>query len=115
MRNINDVRFDLKQWGDFWSRQEQGQGYASKSNVEQLRETLQTGCSIQGTGHLISHCADNMHVPDHISVIDKLLHALSPKCKMALRQRYINKGRILYFSTSKEFLFWVGKAERELL
>lgn len=114
MRTIKNVRFELQQWGDFWSRQEIGQGYASKSNVDQLRETLETGCSIQGTGHLVNS-ADNIFVPNHIAVTDLLLEVLPPKCKIAIRQRYINKGQILYFTNSKDFLFWVGKAERELM
>ena len=35
---------------------------------------------------------------------------LSPRCKTAIRQRYINKGQILYFSDAKTFLFWIKKA-----
>jgi len=114
MRTIKDVRFELKQWGNFWCRQEVGQGYASKSNVDQLRETLETGCSIQGTGHLVNG-SDSIFVPEHIATTDKLLELLPQKCKIAVRQRYINKGKIIYFTNKKDFLFWVGKAERELM
>jgi hypothetical protein len=115
MRDIKEVRYELMQWGSFWARQEEGKGWSSKSNIQQLRETLQTGCSIQGTGHLVNHCSDSIYVPKHIEIIDEAIAILHPKCKVAIRQRYINKGRILYFDTRKDFLFWVLKAERELL
>ena len=115
MRTIKDVRFELKQWGDFWARQEEGQGYSSKSNVQAIKEACQVGCASSSDLHLFSHRADSIFVPAHIEVIDHDLERLGLLCIKALRQRYVNKGQILYFSDKNIFLFWVGKAERELL
>ncbi|NQY65346.1 MAG: hypothetical protein HRT38_16840 [Alteromonadaceae bacterium] len=115
MRTIKDVRFELNLWGKFWARQEEGQGYSSKSNVQAIKEACQVGCASSSDLHLFSHRADSIYVPAHITVIDESLERLSPKCITALRQRYVNKGQILYFSNKEIFLFWVKKAERELL
>ena len=92
-----------------------GQGYASKSNVEALRETLQIGCSIQGTAHLVSHLADNIRVPDFIEDLDREISSLSQECKVALRLRYICRGNIFLFSSKKMYVFWLKRAERQLL
>ena len=115
MRTIKDVRFELKQWGDFWARQELGQGYSSKSNVQAIKEACLVGCASSSDLHLFSHRADSIYVPAHIEMIDHDLERLSPRCITAIRQRYVSKGRILYFSDKATFLFWVKKAERELL
>ena len=115
MRTIKDVRFELKQWGDFWARQELGQGYSSKSNVQAIKEACQVGCASSSDLHLFSHRADSIFVPAHIEVIDHDLERLSSRCITALRQRYVNKGQVLYFADKETFLFWVKKAERELL
>jgi hypothetical protein len=115
MRSIKDVQFELKQWGNFWGHQEEGQGYSSKSNVQAIKEACEVGCAGSSTIHLFSHRADSIHVPDYIERIDDRMKSLSHQCKTAIRQRYINRGRILYFVDAKTFLFWIKKAERELL
>ena len=115
MRTIKDVRFELKQWGNFWARQEEGRGYSSKSNVQAIKEACQVGCASSSDLHLFSHRADSIFVPANIQLIDHELERLSRKCITALRQRYVNKGQILYFTDKQIFLFWVKKAERELL
>ena len=115
MRTIKDVRFELKQWGNFWARQEEGREYSSKSNVQAIKEACQVGCASSSDLHLFSHRADSIFVPAHIKVIDHELERLRPIYITALRQRYVNKGQILYFADKKTFLFWVNKAERELL
>jgi hypothetical protein len=114
MRTINDVQLELKQWGNFWARKEEGQGFSSKSNVQALKEACEVGCASSSTLHLFSS-SDSVHVPDYIERIDDRMKSLSHQCKTAIRQRYVNKGEILYFSDAKTFLFWVKKAERELL
>lgn len=115
MRTIKEVRFELRQWGSFWAQQEEGQGYSSKSNVQAIKEACEVGCASSSTLHLFNHRADSIHVPDHIALTDKSLARLSPMCMIAIRQRYINRGKVLYFGDKKAFLFWIGKAERELL
>ena len=115
MRTIKDVQYDLRLWGNFWARQEEGQGYSSKSNVQAIKEACQVGCASSSTLHLFNNTADSIHLPKHIESIDNSLESLGHQCKIALRQRYINKGKRLYFEDKKAFLFWVRKAERELL
>ena len=115
MRTIKDVRSELKQWGDFWVRQEEGQGYSSKSNVQAIKEACEVGSASSSDLHLFSHRADSIFVPAHIEVIDSNLEKLSSRCITAIRQRYVNKGQILYFSDKESFLFWLKKAERELM
>lgn len=115
MRTIKDVQFELKQWGNFWAQQEEGQGYSSKSNVQAIKEACEVGCASSSTLHLFSYRSDSIHVPDYIDAIDQRMKELNMQCKVAVRQRYISRGQILYFSDARTFLFWVRKAERELL
>ncbi len=115
MRTIKDVQYDLRLWGNFWARQEEGQGYSNKSNIQAIKEACEVGCASSSTLHLFKNTANSIHVPKHIEGIDNSIGNLDPKCKVALRQRYINRGKILYFADLKAFLFWVRKAERELL
>ena len=109
------MRLELKQWGDFWACQEEGRGYSSKSNVQAIKEACQVGSAISSDLHLFSHRADSIYVPAHIEVIDHYLEILSPECITALRQRYVTKGQVFYFADKETFLFWVKRAERELL
>ena len=115
MRTIKDVRFELKQWGHFWARQEEGQGFSSKSNVQAIKEACEVGSASSSDLHLFSHRSDSIFVPAHIEEIDHDLERLNPKCITAIRQRYVTKGLILYFEDKKTFLYWVTKAERGLL
>lgn len=115
MRAIKDVQFELSQWGKFWSKQEEGQGYSSKSNVQAIKETCEVGCASSSTLHLFSGSSDSIYVPDHIQNTDNRIILLDRQCKTALRQRYINRGQIRYFADAKSFLFWINKAEREML
>jgi hypothetical protein len=114
MRTIKDVQSELKQWGNFWARQEAGQGFSSKSNVQAIKETCEVGCASSSTLHLYSS-ADSIHVPDYIEVIDNSLEKLSRNCRAAIRQCYVNKSIKLSSEDKKAFLFWLRKAERELL
>ncbi len=115
MRTIKDVQFELKQWGNFWAQQEEGQGYSSKSNVQAIKEACEVGCASSSTLHLFSHRSESIHVPECIQYTDDRIILLDHQCKTAIRQRYINRGQILYFSDARTFMFWVKKAERELL
>jgi len=107
MRKINEVRHELKIWGNYWYHMEKGQGYSNKSNIELLRETLRLGKAITGTGHLVSHLADNIKVPDHIAGIDLIVNQLQTHHRVAIRQFYINGRKI------RSRL--LNEAERELL
>ena len=107
MKTIQDVRADLKYWGNFWARQEQGQGYAKKSNIEALRETLQRGCAVIGTSYLNNMLAENIKVPDDINKIGIAVNSLSIEHRIAIRVFYVNAAY------SKK-TFTVQRAEIEL-
>jgi hypothetical protein len=115
MRAIKDVQHELKLWGRFWAKQEEGQGFSSKSNVQAIKEACEVGCASSSTLNLFSHRSDSILVPDYIESIDGRLSILDHRFKTAIRQRYINKGQIRYFADAKSFLFWINKAEREML
>ena len=115
MKTLNEVRLELSHWGNFWYNQEQGQGYASKSNIQTLRETLQVGCAIQGTSHLINNRADSINVPDYILEIGNKVDRLKPDYIKAIRQRYVIGKGVYLFTNIKVFLKLIDKAEIALL
>ena len=114
MRTINDVRNELELWSDFWIRRVKGQGYASKSNVQKLKEVCETGCAIQGTSHFINNRSESILVPVHIQEIGYKIDRLEVGHKQAIRQRYISP-RVFLFSEKNIFLKLLGQAEREML
>ena len=115
MKTLYDVRLELSHWGKFWHHQEQGQGYASKSNIQTLRETLQVGCAIQGTSHLINDQADSINVPDYILEIGNKIDRLKPDYVKAIRQRYVIGEGVYLFTNKKIFFKLIDKAEIALL
>lgn len=115
MRTIKEVRLELRTWGNYWSRQEQGQGWPSKSPTQKLREACQIGCAVSSDLHLFSDNSDNMNVPDHIAATCALVDQLEHKYKSAIRQKYISKINIGIFPDHKNFMFWLRKAEKSLL
>ena len=115
MKTINEVRQELIIWGEFWYHQEKGQGYASKSNVQMLRETLETGCTIKGTSHLINHRADSINVPEYILEIGNKIDRLKPDYIKAIRQRYVIGKGVYLFTNNKIFIKLIDKAEIALL
>ena len=115
MRTIKEVRLELRTWGNFWARQEAGQGWPSKSPTERLRESCQVGCAASSDLHLFSGNSESMNVPDHISAICASVEQLENKHKSAIRQKYVSKKGIGEFSNHKTFMFWLRNAEKALL
>jgi len=115
MRTINEVRQELRLWGNFWSNKKKGQGYASKSNLQSLSETLQIGCAIQGTSYLVNHCSDSIHVPEHVNQIGVAIDKLKPEYIKAIRQRYVVSKGVFLFNNKKLFLRVIDKAEVALM
>ena len=93
-KSIKDVRRTMQLWGNFWASQESLQGYASKSNIQALKETLDVGCAAQGTLHLYSHLADNMYVPPHIEEIDEAIKHLTQNQRLSISQKYIKRKKV---------------------
>jgi len=91
---IETVREHLRAWGKYWSKQREGQGYASVSITEQCCKILQTQVFSQGTSHLSSHLADSIHVPDWVQVIDEATNELTEAQKAYIKLKYINFKKV---------------------
>lgn len=92
--NIKDTRRLLTRWGNFWRRQEMGQGYASKSPTLKLKEVLELGCASPGTTHLISHMSMSIFEPEDFKDVTAVLEQLAPELVSAIVQRYIKRERV---------------------
>ncbi len=102
--NIKRLRSELKAWGRYWARQEQGQGYASRSACDRLSEPF----TPRGCGGTRDHLP-----PDHINRYDMKVYCLAHDCRRALRAQYICKGQwpLMGFDSEKTFLYWLRRAE----
>ena len=106
--NIKQLRSELKAWGRYWAKQEQGQGYASRSACDRLSEPF----TPRGCGGTRDHIP-----PDHINRYDMKVYCLAHDCRRALRAKYICDGKwpLLGFDCFKTYKFWLVKAEIELI
>lgn len=91
---INDLRAELKAWGNFWAAKEALQGYASKSVTARCCEVLQTGIWASSDRYLFSHHADNIYVPWYINRVDVAVVTLPPPQRAAVTKRYIKSQRL---------------------
>ncbi|QQX78533.1 hypothetical protein JK628_13175 [Shewanella sp. KX20019] len=107
MMNIKQLRSELKAWGRYWARQEQGQGYASRSACDRLGEPIRQTCSGGNSDHM---------PPDYITELDSHIGRLSPNCKRAIRAHYVCKGqwKLMGFDSQKSYIYWLRRAELEL-
>lgn len=103
---IKQLRKELTQWGRYWSNKEYGQGHASRSACDKLGE-------VRCFGSVISEAA----VPAHIANYDRKITRLSHDCRRALRVHYICKRNwaLVEFDSEKSYLYWLKRAERQLL
>jgi hypothetical protein len=111
IENIKDVRLQLKTWGKFWSRQCEGQGFSSKSNVQSVKESCDVGCASTSTLHLFSGLSDNIMVPGDIKLIDDMISKLPAELIAVIALRYRNESIVLNNRQWKV----LRKAEHELL
>ncbi|MCG9732381.1 hypothetical protein L1D44_21680 [Shewanella sp. Isolate13] len=106
--NIKQLRSELKAWGRYWAKQELGQGYGSRSACDYLSEPF-----------IASSCGGSRdHIPpDHINRYDMKVWCLAHDCRRAIRAQYICEGewRLLGFDSKKTFLFWLRRAEMNLV
>ena len=108
LMNMKKLRKELKVWGRYWAQQEQGQGYASRSACDRLKEPFTPSSNGGSRDHM---------PPEHINFYDVKVYKLTPDCRRALRAQYIcnKQWQVLGFDSKKTFLFWLLRAERALL
>jgi hypothetical protein len=105
LKTIKQVRKDLRIWGSFWARAEQGQGYARQSVTARICEMLRTQVVSSSDLHLYSNQADSLFVPLHIEEIGNVVDKLPHNFKLALKDKYIkNKVRNDYYLREAENL-----------
>lgn len=98
-RTIKDARSDLRMWGFFWSRQEEGSGYASVSVTERLRQMLDLGVWASSDLHLYANMADAIHIPAHIDKVDTAIKKLPRPQQIDLAAKYIKRKAIDNYNT----------------
>ncbi|MAI64812.1 MAG: hypothetical protein CL600_08055 [Alteromonas sp.] len=105
LKTIKQVRKDLRVWGSFWARAEQGQGYARQSVTARICEMLRTQVFSSPDLHLYSNQVDSLFVPLHIEEIGRVIDKLPHNFKLALKDKYIkNKVRNDYYLREAENL-----------
>ena len=105
LKTIKQVRKELRVWGSFWARAEEGQGYARQSVTARICEMLRTQVVVSSDLHLFSHQADSLFVPLHIEEIGNVVDKLPHNFKLALKDKYIkNKVRNDYYLREAENL-----------
>ena len=108
LMNIKTLRKELKVWSRYWSSQELGQGYASRSACDRLKEAFTPSSSGGSRGHF---------PPDHIGRYDMKIYCLTVDCRRALRAKYIcnDQWQMIGFDRKKTYLFWLLRAEVALI
>ena len=109
MRNVKQVKRELKAWGNYWRFQEVGQGYAKRSACDKLGEVL-----TNSDAHLYENEFD---IPEHIQCIDSQIRSLSHDCRRAIRAKYICLGTwtLVGFKVRTSYDYWLKNAEIRLL
>lgn len=92
--NIEQVKYQLSCWGNFWAEKESLQGYASKSQIQRCSEVLKTGVWASSDKYLFNHRADSIFVPDWIDQLDRVVEQLKPEQKAIINKRYIKKIKL---------------------
>jgi len=111
VNDIKQVKKELNAWSRHQSLCEQGDGFASKSNVEAIRQHILSG-GCRGAGEY--------QIPDYLYDIDAAISRLSEILIKAIRCRYILKLdksvlRSYGYTSVKQYNFLVAKAENALL
>ncbi|QPB82809.1 hypothetical protein CWC22_007280 [Pseudoalteromonas rubra] len=89
MDNLKNLRKELRAWGRYWASKETVGGYASKSNVERLRECCELGGVFSSDAHLFSHGSQGIKVPEHIEDMTKKVNQLSDNYRKVITGRYV--------------------------
>lgn len=121
IKNVRQLRFWLKQWGQFWARQEQLPGFAKKSNVEKIKEVCELGGFSSSSLHLHNNGSAFIKVPDNLVWLDSAIAKLNTTERTVLVARYVKlfeRERIKAWCDLRETKsvdFWLLRAERALL
>ncbi|WP_258406366.1 hypothetical protein [Shewanella halotolerans] len=107
MMNIKALRAGLAAWGQYWTYQELGKGYANRSACDLLGE-------VQVYGNPIVR---ELIVPKYVAELDRMIECLSPESIKAIRTNYICRGQwsLMGFSSRKSYLYRLRRAEFQLL
>lgn len=92
--NIDQIKDQLRCWGNFWAEKESLQGYASKSQVHRCAEVLKTGIWASSDKFLFNHRADSIYVPDWVEHMDRCVEQLEPEQKAIINRRFIKKVKL---------------------
>jgi hypothetical protein len=125
-RTIRDVRAELKIWGNYWYGKEHLSGYARRSACDKLGEVMTNSDS-----HLYEQ---ELTPPPFVQAYDRLINDLVPECRRALRAYYVcgrsgtsktvkdkpgaicrQNWALMGFDSKKIFMYWLRKAELELV
>ncbi|WP_100913555.1 hypothetical protein [Pseudoalteromonas spongiae] len=90
--DIKKLRKELKVWGVFWRNHESVGGYASKSNVDRIREVCELGGWCSSDLHLFDS-ASSIHAPEHIQITTALIDRLKTPYKIAIMAWYTKRLR----------------------
>jgi hypothetical protein len=103
---VKQLRKELAAWGRYWASKEYGQGHASRSACDKLGE-------VRCFGAVFSESSS----PAHIAEYDRRIARLSHECRRALRVHYIceRNWALVEFDSEKSYIYWLKRAERELL
>ncbi|ATC94176.1 hypothetical protein [Pseudoalteromonas tunicata] len=102
MNNRKLVVMMLKKWGRYQARQELGNGYASKSPTEKIREFCELGV------HGSSFAAEERNVPEYLELIDGRIAQLPQNYMTAIRVRFVlqvERGALCSFGFSSVTAF----------
>lgn len=125
-RTIREIRAELKIWGNYWYGKEQLSGYASRSACDKLGEVM-----TNSDAHLYGQ---DITPPPIVQAYDRLINDMVPECRRALRAYYVcgrggvsvtakdkltavnrQNWALMGFDSKKSFLFWLRRAEMELI
>ncbi|MGE4259994.1 hypothetical protein [Shewanella sp.] len=108
LMNMKQLRLELRQWANWWLRHEYGQGYASRSACDKIKEPLI---------HDVSVIELDIQPPRYVVRYDLKVEKLSMDCRRAIRAHYFCRGNwaLAGFDSRKTFLFWLRRAELVLV
>ena len=85
---IEDVKKELKTWGEYWAIKELGQGSAAISVTKRCCDILQTGIFSNGTAIQVSHMSDSMSVPEYIQKVGDAVDMLTIEERIDIGLKY---------------------------
>ncbi|GGZ31693.1 hypothetical protein C8J23_101177 [Shewanella chilikensis] len=108
LMNMKQLRLELRAWANWWLRHEYGKGYAHCSTCAKLKELRI---------HMVSVIEMHIKPPPNVIRYDRKVEKLSTDCRRAIRAQYFCRGNwaLVGFDNCKTFLFWLRRAELQLI